>query len=161
MTRTFQSIHQATNPTNYTKLASTSRSSFIQLQKTQILPTPPPIPPRRTNPAILPPVHRALHTSPNMASDEDYMSFLNKANQDTSGGSNQATTQSKGQFKTTDSGSQPPAGIKSACKDAFYVSDADEPFEPVSLKYSGDDLPDEGLCSTRFARCEGLANSRG
>lgn len=83
-----------------------------------------------------------------MASDEDYMSFLNKANEDASGGTGggQATTQSKTQFKTTDSGSQVPKEIKDVCKDAFYVSDADEPFEPVSLSYSGEGgLPDEGI----------------
>jgi hypothetical protein len=80
-----------------------------------------------------------------MASDGDYMSFLDKANQDTGNSSNQATTQSKKAFKTTDSGSQPPKEIKDACKDAFYVSDADEPFEPVSLKYDGEDLPDESM----------------
>lgn len=153
MTRTFQSIHQATKPASYTKLASTSRASFLRLQHPGALPTPLSIPQPRTDPAILAPTNRVLlHTTPAMASDEDYMSFLNKANQDTSG-SNQATIQSKGQFKTTDSGSQPPAEIKSACKDAFYVSDADEPFEPVSLKYDGPDLPDEGL-SPRVYFCE-------
>jgi hypothetical protein len=79
-----------------------------------------------------------------MASDEDYMSFLNKANQDASGGNQAAAQSSSSAFKATDSGSQPPAEIKSACKDAFYVSDADEPFEPVSLNYNSSDLPDEG-----------------
>lgn len=148
MTRTIQSVHQATIPASYTRLASTSRASLLRLQSPRNSPTVPSIPLSRTDPAILSPLSRVLHTTPTMASDEDYMSFLNKANQDT--GSNQATTQSKGQFKTTDSGSQPPAEIKSACKDAFYVSDADEPFEPVSLNYDGPDLPDEGLFPSSY-----------
>ena len=77
-----------------------------------------------------------------MSSDADYMSFLDKANQDTGSGA-QATK--KGQsFKTTDSGAEVPKVIKDATKDAFYVSDADEPFVGVSLKHSGDSLPDEG-----------------
>jgi hypothetical protein len=83
-----------------------------------------------------------------MASDEDYMSFLDKANQDASGGG-KASTQSGGQnqkFKTTDSGAEVPKEIQEVTKDAFYVSDADEPFVGVSLKYDGSDsMPDEGM----------------
>ena len=81
-----------------------------------------------------------------MASDEDYEAFLNKANQDASEGG--ATTQSSGsggQFKTTDSGKQVPQAIQSAIKNEVYVTDADEPFEGVALKWTGDGgLPDEG-----------------
>ncbi|QUC23844.1 uncharacterized protein UV8b_08085 [Ustilaginoidea virens] len=87
-----------------------------------------------------------------MASDEDYMSFLNKANQDLSDGQalakHQKEEQGKAAFKTTDQGSQAPKAIQAACRDAIYVTDADEPFEEVSLKWSGDGLPDE----TEFAR---------
>ncbi|KAM0258283.1 hypothetical protein ACHAQJ_003925 [Trichoderma viride] len=80
-----------------------------------------------------------------MASDEDYMAFLNKANQDADEGK-AATTQSSGQraFKTADEGSELPKSIANACKDAFYVSEADEPFKGVSLKWKGEGgLPDE------------------
>lgn len=87
-----------------------------------------------------------LAPSAKMASDEDYMNFLNKANEDASGGS--ATTQSSGQhkFKTTDSGKQVPQAIQKAIKNEVYVTDADEPFEGVALKWTGDGgLPDEGL----------------
>lgn len=81
-----------------------------------------------------------------MASDEDYMSFLDKANQDVSGGG-KASTQSGGQkFKTTDNGAEVPKEIQQVTKDAFYVSDADEPFVGVSLKYDGSEsMPDEGM----------------
>lgn len=79
-----------------------------------------------------------------MASDEDYMNFLNKANEDAGGGS--ASAQRSGgqdKFKTTDSGRQVPQAIQKAIKDEVYVTDADEPFEGVALKCSGG-LPDEG-----------------
>lgn len=80
-----------------------------------------------------------------MASDSDYMSFLDKANEDSSGGA-KATTQSKGhfQFKATDTRAKVPKEIKDAIKDTFMVSEADEPFEAVSLEVKEDSLPDEG-----------------
>jgi hypothetical protein len=83
-----------------------------------------------------------------MASDEDYMAFLNKANQDADEGKAAATTQSAGQqrtFKTADEGSELPKSIADVCKDTFYVSEADEPFKGVSLRWKGEGgLPDEG-----------------
>lgn len=158
MTRTLQSIYQVPKAANYIKLARFSPTNLANHLTPRTLPNTRTIPVIQIDPAILP-SRRVLHTTPKMASDEDYMSFLNKANQDSSGSGNQATTQSKSQFKTTDSGSQPPAEIKSACKDAFYVSDADEPFEPVSLNYDGSDLPDEGLSSPILA-CVDAANER-
>ncbi|KAM0465108.1 hypothetical protein ACHAPV_002103 [Trichoderma viride] len=84
-----------------------------------------------------------------MASDEDYMAFLNKANQDAEEGQAAAASsaQSAGQqrtFKTTDEGSKLPKSIADVLKDAFYVSEADEPFKGVSLKWKGEGgLPDE------------------
>ncbi|OWT43481.1 hypothetical protein VFPPC_17370 [Pochonia chlamydosporia 170] len=84
--------------------------------------------------------------STSMASDEDYMAFLDKANQDLDDGNAYAAKQSaqkKTAFKTMDEGSQAPKVIRDACQDAVYVTDADEPFEEVSLKWSGDGLPDE------------------
>lgn len=79
-----------------------------------------------------------------MASDEDYMAFLDKANEDPSKGT--AKSESKGNdFKATDDGAQIPAAIAEATKDAFYTSDADEPFLPVCLSWDegGKGLPDE------------------
>ncbi|KAI1846521.1 hypothetical protein JX265_004955 [Neoarthrinium moseri] len=78
-----------------------------------------------------------------MASDEDYMAFLDKANKDPSEG--YAKSASKQDFKATDAGVQVPAVLKSAVKDAFYTSDADEPFVPVCLNWDegGKGLPDE------------------
>ncbi|KAI1102319.1 hypothetical protein F4804DRAFT_313401 [Jackrogersella minutella] len=79
-----------------------------------------------------------------MASDEDYMAFLDKANKDPSEG--YAKPQSSQQeFKATDDGAQIPAAIQEATKDSFYASDADEPFVPVYLAWDegGKGLPDE------------------
>ena len=80
-----------------------------------------------------------------MSTDEDYASFLDKANQDTSGGS---STQKKGgdtQFKATKAtDTDVPVQLKSLGDDEFYTSDTDEPFEGVALKYGGGGDLDEG-----------------
>jgi hypothetical protein len=83
-----------------------------------------------------------------MASDEDYMAFLEKANKDPSEGyAKPASSNKQGAFKTTDVGAQVPAVLRNVAKDSFYVSEADEPFVPVCLAWdeSGKGLPDEGL----------------
>lgn len=81
-----------------------------------------------------------------MASDEDYMDFLDKANKDPSEGYAKPQSTSKQEFKATDDGAQIPTAIQEATKDSFYVSDADEPFVPVCLAWNegGKGLPDEG-----------------
>lgn len=78
-----------------------------------------------------------------MASDSDYMNFLDKANQDPSQGVAKQQGGGGVEFKTTDSGAQVPEPLVAATKDAFYTSDADEPFVPVVLGWDGG-LPDEG-----------------
>ncbi|KXJ96596.1 hypothetical protein Micbo1qcDRAFT_199393 [Microdochium bolleyi] len=86
-----------------------------------------------------------------MSNDDDYMAFLNKANEDPSKGSSNSASATKSgggkmaQFKATDSGVQIPSVLRDATKDAFYVSDADEPFVPVYLAWdeAGKGLPDE------------------
>ena len=81
-----------------------------------------------------------------MASDEDYIAFLDKANEDPSKGvANTQSNNQKVELKAVDSGVEVPAVLKKVTKDAFYVSDADEPFLPVYLKGAGKGLPDEGL----------------
>ncbi|PSR90538.1 hypothetical protein BD289DRAFT_430736 [Coniella lustricola] len=81
----------------------------------------------------------------NMASDQDYQSFLDKANQDTSSGSATVqTSQSKKEFKATDKKTDIPQPLVKVTQDAFYMSDADEPFVPVSLAWEkGEGLPNE------------------
>lgn len=76
-----------------------------------------------------------------MASDEDYSSFLEKANQDT--GATKTSSQS-GSAVTKAVDTDVPATLQKV--EAYYVSDADEPFEPVSLKWKGKDLPSERKC---------------
>jgi hypothetical protein len=80
----------------------------------------------------------------NMASDEDYSAFLDKANQDPNEGAAKMQSKGKVELKAVDQGVKVPAGLKKATSNAFYVSDADEPFEPVYLKFEGKKLPDEG-----------------
>ncbi|KAJ5973011.1 uncharacterized protein N7479_002929 [Penicillium vulpinum] len=70
-----------------------------------------------------------------MSSDDAYMAFLNKANEDSSG--NQAVQQGAGTVKTetVHSSLSVPKPLQSV--DAYYTSDTDEPFEPVALKWDG------------------------
>lgn len=74
-----------------------------------------------------------------MASDEDYASFLEKANQHTV--SKRASTQSK-TVKTKAVDTEIPPLLLDI--EEYYTSDADEPFEPVSLRWEGDKLPSSG-----------------
>ncbi|KAI0407896.1 hypothetical protein F4802DRAFT_551700 [Xylaria palmicola] len=80
-----------------------------------------------------------------MASDDDYMAFLDKANRDPNEGQAKAQSSGKDEFKAADDGAKIPAAIQDATKGAFYVSDADEPFVPVCLAWdeAGKGLPDE------------------
>jgi len=72
-----------------------------------------------------------------MSSDADYASFLDKANQDT--GSKNASTQSKKAVGTKSVNTAVPKALEQVQE--YYTSDADEPFEPVSLAYEGEGLP--------------------
>lgn len=74
-----------------------------------------------------------------MSSDQDYASFLEKANQDT--GSSKPTKKDDSFAQTRSVDSNIPGPLKSL--DAFYMSDSDEPFEPVALKSKSGSL-DEG-----------------
>lgn len=84
----------------------------------------------------------------NMAGDDDYMAFLDKANEDPSAGAAQSSQSQPGkkELKAADHGADIPQPLVAATKDAFYVSDSDEPFVPVSLTWSkGQGLPNEGM----------------
>lgn len=70
-----------------------------------------------------------------MSNDDDYASFLEKANQDT--GSSSVQSSSFAQTKAVDT--DVPAALQSL-DDAFYMSESDEPFEPVALKFGGKTL---------------------
>lgn len=86
--------------------------------------------------------------TPKMASDEDYAAFLEKANADPNEGvakTKDKKAEGSAKLKAVDSGAKVPKGLKEAVKDQVFVSDSDEPFEPVSLKLEGDELPDESM----------------
>ncbi|KAK5256146.1 hypothetical protein LTR16_003919 [Cryomyces antarcticus] len=78
-----------------------------------------------------------------MASDDDYASFLDKANQDTGASSARAAP------KGSDSGFAATQAVTAAVPTALqsvnvdYVSETDEPFEGVSLAWSGQEMPSE------------------
>ncbi|KAL2046800.1 hypothetical protein N7G274_000818 [Stereocaulon virgatum] len=71
-------------------------------------------------------------------SDDAYSSFLDKANQDT--GAGKPSTQSKS-AATRAVDTEVPAALQKV--EQYYVSEADEPFEPVSLKWDGTSMPSE------------------
>lgn len=81
---------------------------------------------------------RPLTTTKTMSSDNDYMAFLNKANADLDAGRSQPQHQSQARSTTVQTGTvdvnaQIPRPLASI--DSYYVSETDEPFEPVVLKW--------------------------
>ncbi|KAA6414697.1 MAG: hypothetical protein FRX48_01447 [Lasallia pustulata] len=74
-----------------------------------------------------------------MSSDDTYASFLDQANQDAGAGAGAgagATTWSKSREVATKAvDTEVPLGLSEV--EVYYTSDADEPFEPVSLKWGG------------------------
>ncbi|KAF7588686.1 hypothetical protein BBP40_005319 [Aspergillus hancockii] len=70
-------------------------------------------------------------------SDDAYMSFLDKANADlnTARANQQSQDSSAVRTETVETGVRVPNPLKSV--DAYYVSETDEPFEPVALKWEG------------------------
>jgi hypothetical protein len=68
-------------------------------------------------------------------SDADYTAFLDKANQDTGSASAQQQQEKKG-YGTKSVNTEVPEVLQNVQE--YYVSDADEPFEPVSLAYDGE-----------------------
>lgn len=73
-----------------------------------------------------------------MSSDEAYGSFLEQANQDT-GASKESETTNRVRTKNVDT--EVPAQLQNIQE--YYTSEIDEPFEPVSFKWNGSELPSE------------------
>jgi len=73
-----------------------------------------------------------------MASDEDYAAFLEKANQPTGSAPTQQMKKSKG-FTETSVDTQEPVPKVLQQVQSVYVSEADEEFVPVSLRWNGKD----------------------
>ena len=78
--------------------------------------------------------------SSNIMSDDAYSSFLDQANQDT--GASKVSAKSKSAAtKAVDT--DVPTTLQKV--DQYYTSESDEPFEPVSLKWSGKNMPSESM----------------
>ena len=73
-------------------------------------------------------------------SDDAYESFLDKANQDTGAGQASAAPSKSA---TNAVSADIPSSLQGV--DQYYTSEADEPFEPVSLQWDGGSLPDESM----------------
>ena len=91
-----------------------------------------------------------------MSSDDAYMSFLNRANADLSAGQqqqpqSQGTSSARTQTVDAKNQNQIPASLQSI--DAFYVSETDEPFEPVVLGWEG---AKEGVWPSHCMSCLGF-----
>jgi hypothetical protein len=84
-------------------------------------------------------VSRSFHSNTKM-SDADYEAFLNKANEDVGGASTKSKPKDIG-IKSIDT--KVPKSLELIKE--FFVSESDEPFEPVSLTFKGSKLPSEGL----------------
>lgn len=77
--------------------------------------------------------------------DTDYMEFLNKANEiDVP-----SYRSDKFELKNLDQSLEIPEALQKITQEAYYISDADEPFVPVVLKVTGG-IPDEGECIFSF-----------
>lgn len=83
--------------------------------------------PHRTNPT-------QIKTTRIMSSDDAYLSFLEKANSDLSAGQ-QPTEIERTETQIVHANAEIPASLQSI--DAFYISETDEPFEPVVLGFKG------------------------
>ncbi|KAL8762185.1 MAG: hypothetical protein Q9184_001782 [Pyrenodesmia sp. 2 TL-2023] len=73
-----------------------------------------------------------------MASDDAYSSFLDQANQET-GADNVSAKSNTATTRAVNTGI--PVGLQNV--EQYYISEADEPFEPVSLKWDGRNMPTE------------------
>ncbi|KAF2830057.1 hypothetical protein CC86DRAFT_367936 [Ophiobolus disseminans] len=125
---------------------NTTRTLAITHNKRTLISTPTTshhLPTRRTLPFTSPfPLVRAPHTARTMSSDADYASFLDKANQDT-GAAQQQSTSSKKSYGTKSVDTAVPKALEQV--EEYYVSDADEPFEPVALKFGGESISADEL----------------
>lgn len=74
-----------------------------------------------------------------MSSDEAYSSFLEQANQDT--GTNKEDSTTAATINTKNIDTDVPQQLQNVKQ--YYTSEVDEPFEPVSLKWDGPELPSE------------------
>jgi len=96
-----------------------------------------------------------ITTTPIMASDEAYTSFLEKANQPTGADSSTPKSHKQDQQAVTSDSSNVPAVLRSL--DMTFTSESDEPFEPFTVPYSSSSLPS----ASEFARAIKHDNGQG
>ncbi|KAJ5702949.1 hypothetical protein N7488_010497 [Penicillium malachiteum] len=90
----------------------------------------------KSQPVTQPPRFPSFSTSSTvMSSDDAYMAFLNKANSDLNAGHGSAQGGGSVQTQAVDTSLNLPASLKNV--EVYYVSDTDEPFEPVLLRWKG------------------------
>ena len=80
-----------------------------------------------------------------MSSDDAYSNFLDKVNQDT-GAMNAPGHSKTANTKAVDT--EVPMTLKAIQQ--YYTSEADEPFEPVSLRWDGKNMPSESIWPQTF-----------
>ncbi|CAE7025945.1 hypothetical protein CFE70_003688 [Pyrenophora teres f. teres 0-1] len=77
-----------------------------------------------------------------MSSDADYAAFLDKANQDIGSTETRDASQKQG-YGTKSVNTAVPKMLEQV--EEYYVSDADEPFEPVALSFEGSSVSADNL----------------
>jgi hypothetical protein len=77
-----------------------------------------------------------------MSSDADYGAFLDKANQDISSAESKNASQKKS-YGTKSVNTAVPKVLEQV--EEYYVSDSDEPFEPVALEFEGGSVSADDL----------------
>jgi hypothetical protein len=133
-------------------LSNTCTLKYIRTFALFVTPAQQLTPPRR--PLLIPVLPRATRATRTMSSDADYASFLDKANQDTGAAQQQSSSSAKKSYGTKSVDTAVPKALEQV--EEYYVSDADEPFEPVALAYNGSAITAGTTCCVR--RQDALAN---
>lgn len=76
-----------------------------------------------------------LRFSRTMSSDADYAAFLERANQDGGGVEAKTTEKANNSYGTRSVNTGIPPALEQV--EAYFSSDADEPFEPIALRFDG------------------------
>jgi hypothetical protein len=88
-----------------------------------------------------------------MSGDDAYTSFLDKANADLDAGRQQQAAPSAATATRADAvDADEPVPAALAGVEAFYVSETDEPFEPVVMRWGVGEFPDECTSSVTVTR---------
>lgn len=96
-----------------------------------------------------------------MSGDDAYTSFLDKANADLDAGRQQQAGSSAAtatRASAVDADEPVPAAL--AGVEAFYVSETDEPFEPVVMRWGAGEFPDECTSSSSVSCAQCLLRWR-